>query len=199
MVTNPNYIFWPEVNDRFLNVVEFPNYFSPQECDDIIKLGLEAETIQATISQNKVIDTKYRDSKISWLECLYSNDWLWHKINNIILEVNAKYYKYKLLGFRECLQFTQYLGPGTHYNWHMDFGPGTMSIRKLSAVVQLSDEKDYRGGSLELLYGADPFFANKTRGTIIIFPSFTMHRVAPISSGKRYSLVLWASGHEPYR
>jgi PKHD-type hydroxylase len=33
-----------------------------------------------------------------------------------------------------------------------------------------------------------------TRGAIIAFPSFFLHRVTPIVSGVRKALVIWATG-----
>ena len=35
---------------------------------------------------------------------------------------------------------------------------------------------------------------NRNQGSIIIFPSFMMHQVTPITKGIRNSLVLWAYG-----
>jgi len=34
----------------------------------------------------------------------------------------------------------------------------------------------------------------KTKGSVIIFPSYLLHRVTPVTSGLRKSLVLWAGG-----
>ena len=38
----------------------------------------------------------------------------------------------------------------------------------------------------------------RPRGSIIIFPSFVWHRVAPVTKGTRYSLVVWSLGY-PFR
>ena len=34
----------------------------------------------------------------------------------------------------------------------------------------------------------------KFKGSVIVFPSFIFHRVRPVLSGIRYSLVLWSVG-----
>jgi len=34
----------------------------------------------------------------------------------------------------------------------------------------------------------------RPKGSVIIFPSFTYHKVSPITEGIRYSLVAWALG-----
>jgi PKHD-type hydroxylase len=34
----------------------------------------------------------------------------------------------------------------------------------------------------------------REKGTLVFFPSFVWHRVTPVTSGTRYSLVLWSAG-----
>ena len=41
-----------------------------------------------------------------------------------------------------------------------------------------------------------PMRAEKARGTLIAFPSYVLHRVAPVTSGIRKSLVIWVAGPE---
>jgi PKHD-type hydroxylase len=80
----------------------------------------------------------------------------------------------------------------------MDFGAGEISHRKLSLTVQLSDPAHYEGGVLQFMLNQKIVDAPKERGTVIVFPSFMMHRVTPVERGVRRSLVGWVSGH-PYR
>ena len=58
-----------------------------------------------------------------------------------------------LNGFFEDCQYTTYkesLEGGDKYDFHLDFD-GTSGIhRKISAVLQLTDESEYEGGNLEL-------------------------------------------------
>ncbi|HXS81027.1 MAG TPA: 2OG-Fe(II) oxygenase, partial [Gammaproteobacteria bacterium] len=79
------------------------------------------------------------------------------------------------------------------YDWHTDFA-GIRPLRKLSISIQLSRAEDYEGGELELLYGNQPQKLDKTRGTLIAFPSFMLHRVMPVTRGTRWSLVAWVVG-----
>lgn len=80
---------------------------------------------------------------------------------------------------------------GGQYNWHTDVGPGPASIRKLSLVVFLSKEQDYEGGRLRLK-NEQQF--SQVQGTVIVFPSYLMHAVEPVTRGVRYTLVSWACG-----
>ena len=34
------------------------------------------------------------------------------------------------------------------------------------------------------------------KGDIVVFPSYLMHRVTPVTRGERYSLVAWACGEQ---
>jgi PKHD-type hydroxylase len=77
----------------------------------------------------------------------------------------------------------------------MDWNPDPMScVRKLSIVVQLSDPNTYTGCDLILKNGNANYYFNRTRGNAIFFPSFYLHKVTPLTSGTRYSLVIWIEG-----
>ena len=74
-------------------------------------------------------------------------------------------------------------------------------IRKLSMTVNLNKPEDYEGGNLKFDFG--PHAAGKRfhecveirpQGSIIIFPSYVYHQVTPVTSGTRYSLVMWTIG-----
>ena len=79
-------------------------------------------------------------------------------------------------------------------------------IRKLSTSVILSDGNDYEGADFEMIDSPsitpndnrglrlikDPGF--RTKGSIIFFPSSVWHRVTPITSGVRNSMVFWWLG-----
>ncbi len=66
--------------------------------------------------------------------------------------------------------------------------------RKLSVVIQLSPRESYEGGTFEFSTAAHPGAAFEPRGSVLIFPSFLQHRVLPVTSGIRHSLVTWVEG-----
>ena len=68
---------------------------------------------------------------------------------------------------------------------------GSTAKRRLSATVQLSAPEDYDGGSLELRDGAAVRTATREAGSLVAFPSTTLHRVTPVTRGVRYALVAW--------
>ncbi|MCK6649860.1 MAG: 2OG-Fe(II) oxygenase, partial [Bacteroidia bacterium] len=66
--------------------------------------------------------------------------------------------------------------------------------RKLSISVQLSDAVEYEGGELQFMINQNIVTAPKEKGTAIIFPSFALHRVLPVTKGNRMSIVGWIAG-----
>lgn len=80
------------------------------------------------------------------------------------------------------------------YDWHVDsFSGFDMQFdRKLTCVIFLSDPDTYEGGALQISYRSEDFKLPK--GSVIVFPSYELHRVTPVTRGVRYSLVGWAEG-----
>jgi PKHD-type hydroxylase len=166
--------------------------FSDEEIKDILLIP-ENWNIATTFSG---VDSEIRDSKVHWIDAMKeTNYWLYRKITDIVLHLNDQFYQYDLLEF-ESFQLTQY-GLNQHYKSHVDYGysgPGTN--RKLSVILQLNDEDDYEGGDV-LIYDNRveyPTTLPKTKGMLIVFPSFMLHQVMPVTKGTRHSLVAWTLG-----
>jgi PKHD-type hydroxylase len=116
----------------------------------------------------------------------------------MIVESNQKMWKFDLSTMNESIQYTEYYGSQEGgYDWHMDCGIEIQNQRKISVTVQLSDSNEYEGGDLQFNIGKE-LTAPSKKGAAIIFPSFYLHRVTPVTSGIRKSFVLWVGG-EPYR
>lgn len=174
-----------------------PNFLTPEECDKIIAIGNKKKKKEAKIGIDRT-DSKIRKNKIAWLSS--ENDeltWLFQKLTDSVTILNNQYFKFDLWGFSEGLQFTEYNAPDEHYQQHTDriYGHG---IRKLSIVIQLSDPKTYKGGELSMYVSSKPDIMKKEKGTLIIFPSFVLHKVSPVTKGTRYSLVAWVTG-KPFK
>ena len=95
---------------------------------------------------------------------------------------------------------------GDHFDWHMDNAAlvPPFNTRKLSVSVQLTDAERYEGGDLEFAmteladYGRQAATqqrqAARQQGAMVVFPSFMMHRVSPVTAGERHALVGWLHG-----
>ena len=128
------------------------------------------------------------------------------------------------LHLRRCdpIQYTEY-DEGGKYDWHTDQAPpmqdhrdGVLKVRKISMTLFLNDPSDYEGGEFDVeiwgpkgSIGNDPRFKDKgneeeryvtfkeSKGNAVFFQSDQFHRVRPVISGLRKSLVVWFIG-PPY-
>lgn len=165
---------------------------------DSLQRAAASSTFKAVVGSGEKsrVDSKIRRSTIVWLSYDEAPE-LYSILGHVVEELNADFFRYDLTGFKEKIQLSNYSSEdrGT-YSWHMDRGGKAVS-RKLSLVMQLSDPNSYEGGELQLNFGGDdPLVIPKKRGLITVFPSWAIHRVSPVISGSRQSLVAWIAGPE---
>ena len=182
---------WTLTDDWLDNWAWQDGIFSEPELDSIIEIGRDVGMFPGSTFGGS--SKEIRDSNISFI---YPNDmtsWIFARLAMAIDHVNGRYFGFDLTGMNQGLQFTEYTAPGEHYDWHIDRGIGSGS-RKLSMAMQLTDPESYEGGELELWFGGKPVEMTRARGRAFFFPSYTMHRVKPVTKGVRHSLVCWISG-----
>lgn len=172
-----------------------PGYFSDEEIDQIINLSKDLEKKEARIN-GSIKNNSIRSSYISWISPNDDSLFIFNKLSYVVNALNDKFYKYDI-NTLEDLQYTEY---DSHYEGkyagHSDDGYDKNLYRKLSLSVQLSDSEDYEGGDLVFYRHSlhNPTLAPKNKGTVILFPSYVLHEVQPVTSGTRKSLVSWVSG-----
>ena len=166
-------------------------------CQKLTTLGegnwKQAQT-QESREDNKLLDN-VRKSDIVWIK----EQWVYDLITPYMLSANEQAgWKYDMVATESC-QVTRYTKDG-FYKWHKD-GMGSHheiindpnnkgNVRKLSMSVFLND--NYEGGNVEIV--DEDKVPRLEEGSIIVFPSFLEHRVAPVTKGTRYSLVAWFLG-----
>jgi PKHD-type hydroxylase len=195
---NTSVIFPPETVD-LQNYYFFSKGFSD---DELSKIYRDVASLPfreaATGESNDNTDKSIRSSSIKWIPQSQEWAWLYDKMMNMVIEANNAIWNFDLHTALDSIQYTEYYDvEGGHYGWHQDIGPGHLSTRKISITVQLSDTDDYEGGDLEYFRGGDINNTEKAprgKGVVFIFPSYMMHRVAPITKGTRRSFVLWVGG-----
>ena len=160
---------------------------------------------------------KKRNSDIVWL----NDKWIYNAIHPYIHDANRLAGWNFDWDWSESCQFTKY-GVGQYYGWHCDSweepyqrkpnADGSYpidhgKIRKLSVTISLTEPDEYVGGNLEFDFRNQVDWERnkkakikecteiRPRGSIIVFPSFVWHRVAPVTKGVRYSLVVWNLGY----
>lgn len=167
--------------------------FNTEELKKIESLVSSLPLVQASTVGGDT-DT-YRRSSVRWIPQTDKSDWLYEKLVNMSIEANDALWNFNLTSAPEDLQFTEYYATNKgHYDWHMDTGPGDLSKRKVSITVQWSDPSEYEGGELELKRGNGVEQCPKGKGVVVMFPSYVLHRVTPVTKGTRKSFVLWLGG-----
>ena len=145
-----------------------------------------------------VLNKERRRTNISWMELDPDNQHIWEKMSNAIWSANQKFFHFDLTGCYEPAQLGIYSSTDhSHYDWHTD-APLSMSSsppRKLSMSLLLSDPKEFEGGELQILSQTNDIHSvEQKKGRAWFFPSWTLHRVTPVTKGIRRSLVLWVGG-----
>ncbi len=129
--------------------------------------------------------------------------WMWHKFNNLIAYYNDKCYNFDLYGYN-YLQYAKY-EPGGKHEFHMDLPLDGKEVqhnllehlRKLTVILLLGEPGvDFEGGNFQINHFSEqfPWETNMKKGSVIMFPSFLLHRVAPVLSGVRESIAIWPVG-----
>ena len=182
-------------NVNHFNYYYFTNVFTEQELEQIIEVGESQPKIKATtVGEDISLEVSdYRVSDIAWLSNNPKTSWVYDRIADLAIKANSEMWNFDIWDFQDDLQYTSYYGNGGHYDWHADLGVG-ISNRKLSVVLQLSNPDEYEGGELQMNTGGSILNVPKEKGLICFFPSFVLHRVTPLSSGLRRSLVTWLCG-----
>ena len=186
---------WSFETDQVNLYAFWKNAFSKKECQTIINIAKNKGLIKgATLNDNKTKDV--RDSKISWLYSSDNIDWVFRRVTDITLNLNKRFFKFNLFGINEGFQFTNYKAPSGKYGKHIDRAMN-IPVRKLSISIQLTNPKKYEGGELKLYNGKkEGSVMDKEQGTLIIFPSYILHEITPITKGERDSLVTWVTGKQ---
>ena len=185
-------------NDDIVRIATVEKVIDADEIARLANIASEFELISGGIEGPSVHNDRVRHSKVRWLKRTADTYWIYARLMEHILELNDRYWRFDLNLLSDDIQYGEYAETG-HYDWHLDLGSGNLSNRKLSFSVQLSNPDEYDGGELELNRSSSTVVAPRDQGTLVVFPSFLMHRVAPVTRGVQRSLVGWASGTHPYR
>jgi len=173
------YAFWNEA-------------FTKEECEKIIDVAKNKGLTTGKTVGGGTTDPS-RNSDISWLNPTDNLHWVYQRLTDIIVPLNKDFFKFDLYGINEGLQFTNYKAPSGKYGKHID-RTMNMAVRKLSVSIQLTNPDEYEGGDLCIYDGDRAEKMDKKQGTLVMFPSYVLHEVTPVTKGERNSLVTWVTG-----
>ena len=142
-----------------------------------------------------------KDGRVSQLVWIPTDNWVAGMMAHFINCANTSTFGYDLTNWSDKIQYTVYDGKGSNYFWHIDNAQSDLNpewVRKLSISLCLSSKDDYEGGEFQLLLNGQMYSYKMDIGEAFIFPSDCTHRIRPLKSGKRISLVGWYGG-PPFR
>lgn len=187
--------FWPLQPNTLDYISHWFGCFDDDELDKIVSIGNGKDLTPSFVNDangNLSVDNQMRKSNVCFLPPT-EIPFVYYRLTHVINELNKKCFNFDVTGFGEFLQFAEYK-EGDFIHSHLDMG-NTMIPRKLTLSVQLTDENDYEGGDIEVMTSAEhPLKLSRQRGAVLVFPSYIMHRVTPVTRGVRHSLVGWVTG-----
>jgi PKHD-type hydroxylase len=177
----------------FETMVAAPDFMSDAEMDRLI------DEHTASLTEGKLgfgaTNPGVRRSRVAFLGTEPRYRWIYERLWLAAQQCNRNFFDVDIVSVEPNVQLARYDSSDKgFYDWHTDFA-NARPLRKISFSVQLSRSEDYEGGNLQLWVGNRPQPAVRDRGALIAFPSFTLHRVAPVTRGTRWSLVAWILGH----
>jgi len=139
---------------------------------------------------------RWRLSDVSFFERQNTEvKWIFDRIDKKISSVNKEIFNFKLNGYN-FFQYAVYNEKG-HYKFHPDTLTGELGVRKLSVSLVLNEYGvDYDGGEFLFNMGSEekPHVVPLKKGSMVLFPSYLLHAVSPVTKGTRKSLVVWVEG-----
>jgi PKHD-type hydroxylase len=169
-----------------------PDAFEPAECDAIIFLGDGAPADSAPVwaDGEYAVDADSRRVQTALRVRDAETGWLFERLDALFARAGEEF-GLAVGRLTEPIQILRY-GEGDHFQrWHTDGGLDRQEARLISVSVELSDAGDYEGGLLEIVPDSVGRPRTLPRGGAMFFPSRALHRVAPVVTGVRRSLVAW--------
>ena len=173
----------------------FDNAVDSKTCNKIIKLA-DKKWETATTKGKKAKEK--RKTNISWT----TEQWLYNLVFEYMRSANTQAGWNFEINAAETMQIGKY-SKGCFYDYHQD-GDGVTTYdtpennwlhnktRKLSMSILLNE--DYEGGDFKFYNDEEFALKEKSKGSILVFPSYMQHCVKEVTKGNRYSLVVWFLG-----
>ena len=170
---------------------KFEELYSKKEIGEIdsqidTSISIGAEDVPADdvvkIAQVKLIDSV----KIKLLD----------RMLDAVVDGNKRNFGYNIYYEKHIMNHNTYSDKNKgKYDYHIDatfFNPA--SDIKLTAILNLSTE-EYEGGDFYMNMGKEFIVPEiKKPGNLIIFPSYLLHKVTPVTKGSRKTLTAWIAG-----
>ncbi len=189
----------PPIRPNMPSFVYGEGVYSLEEIDRINQIADAEPAKRVVVGKDLTYKPEGNRSHLRRVNPTRENHWIYQKLIDAISVLNANTYQFDITGTDEPLYHVTYEGSEQgHYAWHTDVGNDKQAQRKLSITFQMSDPGEYEGGDLEFNGTGRVETAPKKKGQLILFPSYVLHRVTPVTKGTRRAMVAWIVG-PPFR
>jgi len=190
------------VRNRHVSMVYHGEHFTREECEKIRSSADPNGWTEGLVGGHgqdgaPAVERKVRSVVEQRVKFDQASGYPLSKVLRVISEVNSSYWQFELSGlaYDDMPYLMRYTGPRQDkYDWHIDMGRFHSASRKLSFSLQLTDGAEYDGGDLEFFNAAADRATFRKAGTMVIFPSYWMHRILPLTRGQRDVMVGWVHG-----
>jgi predicted 2-oxoglutarate/Fe(II)-dependent dioxygenase YbiX/alkylated DNA repair dioxygenase AlkB len=178
---DPEYMYWHFADAMTLDACK--------KLIDSLEVQAQGEDAQIGMGVNGIVNKEIRDVKKVNLP---SYRGIGATMAGMGMSANHQAWKFDVTHSNQT-DYLRYDEHG-HYRAHVDtfINPGDSECRKLTVLVFLND--DFEGGKLFLQNGHEKIYPPQGAGTCVVFPSFIVHGVEPVTKGIRRSIVTWMVG-----
>lgn len=185
----------PTIRPNMPTFVYGEGVYSAEEIERINQIADALPPERVVVGRDLTYKPEGNRSHVRHIDPTRENQWIYQKLVDAISILNASTYQFDITGTDQSLYHVTYEGSEQgHYAWHADLGDEKQAQRKLSITFQMSDGSEYEGGDLEFNRNGQIETAPKKKGQLILFPSYVLHRVAPVTKGVRRAMVAWIVG-----
>jgi PKHD-type hydroxylase len=160
------------------------------------------KTVREMLNNADFVDGKLSAGKeakaVKYNEELSLQSPLHQRLNQLVMGalVQNKKYQTAALPLKLATAFYARYTPEMTYGYHVDdpiMGPMSGRYRTdISTTVFLSDKNEYEGGELIIKSEFGEHKIKLNAGSAVVYPSRSLHKVAPVTKGVRLVAVTWA-------
>jgi len=173
-------------------LLQIPGVLSAQELQHVHKILAQARFVDGKLSAGMQAQRVKHNQEVA------RDDQHLTQLNNLVMGklVRHPVYRNGALPLRVATPFYARYGQGMTYGDHVDDavmgpGPGQLYRSDVSITVFLNEPGDYEGGELTI---RTPFGDRQVKfaaGDAVMYPSSSLHHVAPVTAGERVVAVTW--------
>jgi len=182
------------------------NVFTMEEVDYIVDYCSRLQLGKGQLFESNP-DYSTREAFTAWIDQPSpETQWFYDRLNTTIEKHNDYCFNFELCGI-PYIQYAEY-HQGGHHDFHMDVNfdqpaPSQFDwrineyFRKLTIVILLTQpEVDFGGGEIHVNMSMErtPYDVPMGKGSVLLFPSWILHKVCPVTWGVRKTLTTWVLG-----